>query len=179
MKSVFAHLLAGSWLFVLTTAAASQTSNEQLIKRLEGAAPSDIVANATIVNVAADGKMSTVREGTNGWTCMDPDPGGSPMCGDAGGTDWIHAYMSKGAAPQKLGFIYMLKGDTGASNTDPYAMSQTSDNNWVVQGPHVMIVGAEAKPMMQAYPRDTKADPKKPYIMWPGSPYEHIMLPVE
>jgi len=97
MKSVFAHLLAGSWLFVLTTAAALQTSNEQLIKRLEGAAPSDIVANATIVNVAADGKMSTVREGTNGWTCMDPDPGGSPMCGDAGGTNWIHAYMSKGA----------------------------------------------------------------------------------
>jgi pseudouridine synthase len=29
-------------------------------------------------------------------------------------------------------------------------------------------------------PRDAKAaDPKKPYVMWPGSPYEHLMLPTK
>jgi hypothetical protein len=44
---------------------------------------------------------------------------------------------------------------------------------------HVMIVGAEAKSMMQGYPRDAKPDPTKPYVMWPGTPYEHLMLPVK
>jgi hypothetical protein len=115
--------------------------------------------------------------GTNGWTCMDP--GGAPMCADAGGVEWIKAYMAKGDAPQKLGFIYMLKGDAGVSNTDPYGMTETPDNNWVVTGPHVMIVGAEAKDMMLTYPRSAKADPSKPFVMWPDSPYEHLMLPVE
>ena len=38
-------------------------------------------------------------------------------------------------------------------------------NNWVKTGPHVMIVGAEAKSMFVAYPRDAKADPAKPYVM--------------
>ena len=87
--------------------------------------------------------------------------------------------MSKGPAPQQLGFIYMLKGDGGASNTDPYASGETPDNNWVVTGPHVMVVGAAAKDMLKGYPREAKADPKKPYVMWPGTPYEHLMLPVK
>jgi hypothetical protein len=44
---------------------------------------------------------------------------------------------------------------------------------------HVMIVGAEAKSMMQGYPRDAKPAPTKPYVMWPGTPNEHLMLPVK
>jgi len=42
-----------------------------------------------------------------------------------------------------------------------------------------MIVGGEAKGMMQAYPRDPKGDPNKPYVMWAGTPYEHLMLQVK
>jgi hypothetical protein len=41
----------------------------------------------------------------------------------------------------------------------------------------VMIVGSGAK-MLDGYPRDAKADPTKPYVMWPGTQYEHLMLPV-
>jgi len=73
----------------------------------------------------------------------------------------------------------MLRGDNGASNTDPYATEKTADNNWVQTGSHVMIVGGEAKAMLQGYPHDAKADPTKPYVMWPGTPYEHLMLPVK
>ncbi len=173
-------MLAGVALIGFATAATAQmkhVSDEQLLKNLEGAAPSDILENATVLNMAPDGTINTVREGTNGWTCMDP--GGAPMCADAGGLEWAQAYMSKGEAPQKLGFIYMLKGDTGVSNTDPFSMTETADNNWVVTGPHVMIVGAEAKDMMQGYPRDPNPDPSKPYVMWSGTPYEHLMLPIE
>jgi len=44
-------------------------------------------------------------------------------------------------------------------------------------GAHVMIVGSGAK-MLDGYPRDPKGDATKPYVMWPGTPYEHLMLPV-
>jgi hypothetical protein len=180
MKHSSILMLAGTSLAFLATAANAQmkyVSDEELLKNLEGTAPPDVLANATVLNMVPDGSMKTVREGTNGWTCMDP--GGAPMCADAAGLEWTQAYVSKGEAPQKLGFIYMLKGDTGVSNTDPYGLTETPDNNWVASGPHVMIVGTEAKSMMQAYPRDAKPDPSKPYVMWPDTPYEHIMLPVE
>ncbi len=150
---------------------------DELMELLKGAAPPAVFDNATILDMQADGSMSVLRKGTNGWTCMDP--GDAPMCADAGAAEWAKAYMSKGPAPQKLGFIYMLRGDNGASNTDPYATGETPDNNWVKTGAHVMIVGAEAKALLQSYPRDPKPDPKKPYVMWAGSPYEHLMLPVQ
>jgi hypothetical protein len=54
--------------------------------------------------------------------------------------------MNKGPARQKLGFIYMLNGDQGSSDTAPYAEKETPDNNWVRTGPHVMIVGARLRP---------------------------------
>jgi hypothetical protein len=151
-------------------------SDEQLMQHLSTAAPPEVLAQATIMNMGQDGKMKVVRQGDNGWTCMDP--GGAPMCADAAAMEWAQAWQTHGPAPQKLGFMYMLHGDTGASNTDPYAKQETPENNWVKTGAHVMIVGAEAKPMMQNYPREAKADPNKPYVMWPGTPYEHLMLPV-
>jgi hypothetical protein len=180
MKALLTPMLAGTFLVGLATAAFPETkhvSDDQLLKTLEGAAPATILANATVLNMAPDGTMKTVRTGTNGWTCMDP--GGAPMCADAGGLEWAQAYMSKGTAPQKLGVVYMLKGDNGASNTEPHSMTETADNNWVVTGPHVMIVGAEAKNMMHAHPREAKGDPSKPFVMWMGTPYEHLMMPVE
>lgn len=153
-------------------------SDDELMAKLKGAAPPAVFENATVLGMAADGSMKEIRKGTNGWTCMDPS-GTDPMCADAGGMEWGQAFMTKGAAPQKLGFIYMLSGDNGASNTDPYAAGETADNNWIKTGSHVMIVGAEAKSMLAGYPRDAKADPTRPYVMWVGTPYEHLMLPIQ
>ena len=152
-------------------------TDAELLELLKSAAPPAVLEKATVLNMADDGSMKAIRKGTNGWTCMDP--GGAPMCADAGGMEWGQAYMTKGAAPQKLGFIYMLRGDNGASNTDPYATGEKPDNNWVQTGSHVMIVGAEAKAMLAGYPHDAKADPHKPYVMWMGTPYEHLMLPIQ
>jgi hypothetical protein len=41
-----------------------------------------------------------------------------------------------------------------------------------------MIVGPAAK-TMASYSRTADPDPTKPYVMWPGSAYEHLMLPVK
>ena len=70
----------------------------------------------------------------------------------------------------------MLAGGTDASNTDPYAQKPEANNNWVETGPHVMVVGA--KGTMDGYRRDAKPDTSKPYVMWPDTPYEHLMIPV-
>jgi hypothetical protein len=89
-----------------------------------------------------------------------------------------HTYQATvQGAPGHCPVMYMLRGDGGASNTDPYSMKEEPGNNWIKTGSHVMIVGSGAK-MLDGYPREAKADPTKPYVMWPGTAYEHLMLPV-
>jgi hypothetical protein len=73
--------------------------------------------------------------------------------------------------------MYMLKGGTDASNTDPYATAPTDTNNWIKTGPHVMVVGS--KELLVGYPTDAKPDTSKPYVMWAGTPYAHLMIPVK
>ena len=180
-QPLLSFLAAGSFLLVSVSAATAQhatMSDKELMDKLQGAAPAAVIKDATILNMTADGQMTPIQKGTNGWTCMAPQDG-DPMCADAGAMEWVKAWQSKGPEPQTLGFIYMLRGDNGASNTDPYATKETADNNWIKTGSHVMIVGAEAKPMMKNYPRDAKANPKTAYVMWPNTPYEHLMLPTE
>ena len=82
-----------------------------------------MLKGAAILNMGADGQMKVIQAGTNGWTCMDP--GGAPMCADESAMEWAKAWKSKGPAPQKLGFIYMLNGDNGASNTSRTDVSET------------------------------------------------------
>jgi len=40
-----------------------------------------------------------------------------------------------------------------------------------------MIVGA--KEMVEGYPRIAKPETSEPYVMWPDTPYEHLMMPVQ
>ncbi|MBV9776455.1 MAG: hypothetical protein JO143_05330 [Acetobacteraceae bacterium] len=151
-------------------------SDQEYMQQVTKAAPQQIVEQATVLRMHK-GEMRTVKKGTNEFTCM-VSPAGSPMCMDPDAMEWAKAWQSHGPAPDKTGFIYMLAGDTGASNTDPYATGQKPDNHWVQTGSHVMVVGAAAK-NMQGYPRTAEADPTKPYVMWPGTPYEHLMIPVK
>ena len=98
------------------------------------------------------------------------------MCADKNGVAWMAALMTHATPPDALGFVYMLAGDGGTSNTDPYATAQTASNHWVKTGPHVMILGPAAKTM--GYPMTADPDPTKPYVMWPDTPYAHLMIPV-
>ena len=156
-------------------------SDEDLIKLSLSAAPEAIAKDATVVVMDHDGKMRTLRQGAGQWTCMPghADPANpDPMCGDKNAMEWGAAWMNHKEPPaNKVGFMYMLRGDGGASNTDPYATKEEPGNNWIKTGAHVMIVGSGAK-MLDGYPREAKADPTRPYVMWPGTQYEHLMLPV-
>ena len=151
------------------------TTDANYIAKVMTAAPEQIVKGATIVAMEK-GTMRTLQQGTNEFTCMVMG-NGTPMCTDKNGMEWVHALMTRTAPPDKTGFMYMLNGDTGASNTDPFATGQTPENHWVKTGPHVMILGPAAKTL--GYARTPDADPTKPYVMWAGTPYEHVMIPVK
>lgn len=154
----------------------------KLIESAMSAAPMSIAKNATVIDMSADGKMRTVRQGTNGWTCM-PDnpttPGPDPMCMDKNAMEWAGAWMEHKAPPVgKVGLMYMLAGGTDASNTDPYATKPSAENHWIKTGPHIMVVGADAS-FYDAYPHGADPDTSVPYVMWAGTPYQHLMAPVK
>jgi len=156
-------------------------TDAQLIASAMRAAPLSVARGATIVTMGDDGKMRTLREGKNGFTCMPdypPTPGPDPMCMDKNAMDWANAWMTKAAPPAgKIGLMYMLEGGTDASNTDPYATKPTATNHWIKTGPHVMIVGADPS-FYDMYPKSADPDTSAPYVMWPGTPYQHLMAPV-
>lgn len=157
-------------------------TDQEIITSATAAAPAKVAQNATIVVMDASGKMRTVRQGTNGFTCMadNPEtPGPDPMCMDKNSMEWVHAWIAHTTPTAgKIGFMYMLAGGTDASNTDPYATKPTASNHWVKTGPHVMIVGADAS-FYDTYPKNADPDTSVPYIMWAGSPYQHVMIPVK
>jgi hypothetical protein len=156
-------------------------ADQKMIQSAMQAAPPKVSAKATIVAMKADGSTRTVRAGNNGFTCMADNPstpGPDPMCMDAAAWDWAHAWMGhKPPASGHIGFMYMLAGGTDASNTDPYATKPTASNHWVKTGPHVMIVGADAG-FYAMYPTSADPDTAVPYVMWAGTPYQHLMIPV-
>lgn len=150
-------------------------SDAAVIAKATSAAPPDIGRNAAVMGMGADGKMKELRAGTNGWMCM-LDLAGDSMCLDKEWQAWGDAWMNKKdpPKPKTVGVAYMLKGDKGASNTDPYATKPTADNQWVVSGPHIMLLPTDVS-QLDAYPTDwTKGGP---WVMWKGTPYAHIMVP--
>ncbi len=152
----------------------------KLIGSAMRAAPRKVGEGATIVAAEPGGKMRTLREGRNGFTCM-PDnpatPGPDPMCMDKAAMEWVNAWMTRKPPPARVGFMYMLEGGTDASNTDPFAERPTATNHWITTGPHVMVVGADAS-FYDQYPKSANPDTGLPYVMWPGTPWQHLMIPV-
>jgi hypothetical protein len=162
-------------------ASTNSTASSDPIASAESAAPASIAQAASIVTVSSDGKMTTLRQGKNGWTCMPdaPDtPGPDPMCMDANAAKWAAAWMGHKPPPEgTTGVMYMLEGGTDASNTDPYATKPTAENAWIKTGPHIMIVGSSA--VLAGHPSGAKPDTSVPYVMWAGTPYAHLMVPMK
>lgn len=163
------------------TAGANSAAPSDAVASAESAAPASLAHAASIVTADASGNMTVVRKGTNGWTCM-PDapttPGPDPMCFDANAGKWIDAMLHHKPPPEGVvGMMYMLEGGTDASNTDPYAAGPSAGNDWIKTGPHVMVVGS--KELLVGYPSGAKPDTSVPYIMWAGTPYAHLMVPVK
>jgi hypothetical protein len=160
-------------------------TDAQKIANAMSAAPAAISKGATIMDWpdTPTGQPRQLRAGTNGWVCYpnSPDEFGAasvddPMCLDKTWQDWGMAWMSKTKPTlNAAGIAYMLQGDKGASNTDPFATGPTADNHWVMSPAHVMVVFPDPS-SLDAYPTDPKNG--GPWVMWKGTPYAHLMVPV-
>src|ERR1700674_1951784 len=171
-----------------TTASAAPTTHEGKIQNAMSAAPDSVSLAATIMDWPATegGQFTQLRAGTNGWVCYPSTPaatgavGQDPMCLDAEFQKWAGAWMTKKSPKLSgVGVAYMLQGDRGASITDPFAKTAGAAKNaqdWVVAGPHIMVTTPNAA-TLSALPGVPTGG--VPWVMWKGTPYAHIMVPVK
>ncbi len=150
-------------------------STAQKIDLAKAAAPANVSDEARIL----DADNTVLQEGNNGWTCMVGTPPNyeNPMCVDAVWLGWLDAFMNK--KPYKndaksIGFSYMLVGDIPVDNDEPFNTDEDK-NTWVQEGPHLMLLVPQG--LFGDLPRDPYAG--GPYVMWEGSEYAHIMVPLE
>ena len=155
-------------------------SDTEKIANAMSAAPAAVSRDASVVEMNEDGSMKVLRKGSGEWTCVPDDPntpGNDPMCLDPNAMEWLHAYATKSAPPDKIGFIYMLQGGWDFSNIDPFA-TRREKGNATITGPHVMVVGPRMK-SVPGYDRTGEGvNTATPYVMWKDTPYEHLMISV-
>jgi hypothetical protein len=98
------------------------------------------------------------------------------MCFDAHWMEWASAWMTK-TQPKVtgVGVAYMLQGGSDPSNTDPFATGPAPGEDWVDSGAHVMVVVPDPK-TLDGMSTDFRSG--APYVMWQGTPYAHIMVPI-
>lgn len=166
---------------MIPTVADVTPSTMDPIQNAMSAAPLRVAENATILDWpdTAGGNLVELRAGDNGWTCVTDlpfTPTDDPMCMDANGLEFLHAYLA-GRAPEytNVGIIYMLQGQSIASNSDPSLTEPPAGADWVIDGPHFMVVAPwKLDPALYS----TDHDAGGPYTMFAGTPYEHLMVPV-
>jgi len=166
----------------MAMAAGPVMTKAQKIANAMTAAPASISDKATVLDwPAKEGDTPMVlRPGTNNWSCLPDMPdtkGNDPMCLDEPWMKWVEAYTARTTpAVGRVGIGYMIAPGGGwASNTDPYAMAEKSDNHWGLHKPHVMVVVPDVKSLA-----GMSTDPNNggPYVMFAGTPYAHIMAPI-
>ena len=182
MRSRTNLLMTTVILLAAGTAGAYAADKDEMIKNAMSAAPKAVGENASVVTFDDKMNMVVLKKGTNGFTCLPNDPttpSNDPMCVDENGLAWTMALIKKEPAPPegKIGFGYMLQGETATSNVDQFA-PPPADGKWHEAGPHVMIFNPKAA-AITGYPQPgEKPDVTQPWVMWAGSPYEHLMIPV-
>ena len=169
--------------------AGPHTSTEWKIWAYSTAAPSFIAENCSVVDV--DGTV--LREGTNGWTAMAANPRGMadpengwknpheamPMVGDAEAMKWAMAFMSGGTPEMESdGWAWMLHGDMGEDNTKQLVLNKedSAEGKWIESGAHLMLFPKDPASLKG---NTTDFNTGAPYIMFEGTGYDHLMIPVE
>ena len=152
-------------------------SQDETIESAMSAGPASIATNATI----QDWEGNVLRKGDNGWTCLPDRPdteGNDPWCVNAPWLNLIDALVNKKEPTYtEIGVAYMLMGDTPVSNSDPYATEPTGPEDWVTDlGPHLMILIPDRSKLKGISTDHLNGGP---WVMWPDTPYVHLMIPLE
>lgn len=173
MKAIIGLLAAAISVLASSQLAAEETG--QLLQDALSAAPVSLREKVTVM----DWDNNILQEGSSEYVCFPTPPtlqGIAPMCLDGPWQKWADAWVNKkDHTNAAVGISYMLAGDGGASNIDPYAENKTEDNQWVQEGPHLMVIVPDHS-VLDSLPTDPYSG--GPYVMWKGTDFAHIMVPV-
>ncbi len=163
------------------------SSAEWQIKTYSSAAPSFIGDFATVIG----GNGEILREGTNGWICQHGNPRpfpeegwksaheAMPACHDEEGMKWMMAY-AEGKKPNlnRDTYMWMLHGDVGEDNLVPGVLNKkdSTPDQWIESGPHLMLMPKDPASLENFTSDFNKGEP---YVMFPGTEYAHLMIPIE
>lgn len=143
------------------------------------AGPSAVVHGARVLDYGAKvtDPYVLLRKGSGAWTCFPdwPDsPGNDPICYDRQGMKWLGAYNA-GKKPHLTGpgIAYRLQGGSDPSLTDPAALKPAKGGHWIEHPAHIVVVSPG-----KLKPSDYGGYGDDAWVMWPGTPYEHLHLPV-
>ncbi len=159
-----------------SAACAQEVDPEEVIRSALSAGPASITNDAAVM----DWDLNEVRAGTNGWTCL-PDradtEGNDPWCVNAPWLNFLRAYVGQTEPTYtEVGVAYMLMGDSPVSNSDPYATEPTTEDDWVTDlGAHLMMLLPD-RSNLEGISTDHRNGGH--WVMWPNTPYAHIMIPV-
>lgn len=182
-RKILAFAVAATVLATLCPSLATGQSKAAKIANATAAAPAAIGRAATVMDWPdAKGHSEQLRAGTNGWICMPSEPknkyrNNDAMCLDPNFMSMIGSMMAKQAPAMKgVGYAYMLTTDDWESNTSFGDKGPTPTNEWHHVGSHVMVAYPD-KAALAGLP--TTPSKSGPYVMWPSTPYAHVMWPVK
>ena len=186
MKKIYFTFLIAPFCLLADDHKAQGNSIDWEIEAYTTSAPDFIGNFATVISASGE----VLREGSNGWTCLPfiamPKMGfktkneAAPACADQNAMAWANAYLSQ--TEPKLendGWIWMLHGDTGVDNFRPYSEGDeknTDRKDWIYSGAHLMLMPKDPNSLGS---QTTDFTTGAPYVMMKGTPYVHLMIPVE
>ena len=186
MKKIYFTFLIAPFCLLADDHKAQGNSIDWEIEAYTTSAPDFIGNFATVISASGE----VLREGSNGWTCLPfiamPKMGfktkneAAPACADQNAMAWANAYLSQ-TEPQleNDGWIWMLHGDTGVDNFRPYSEGDeknTDPKDWIYSGAHLMLMPKDPNSLGS---QTTDFTTGAPYVMMKGTPYVHLMIPVE
>ena len=137
---------AAAWMLLLPAALHSQAaaSDNAYIRRAQLGAPRSISAEAAIARIEKDGKVTSIRDGKNGFTCGTiPDGGNSPVCADQAGWDFLVSAFTHQDKPKsdKPGIAYMMQGGRHwESKSGDIVMEPGNGAHMAKEPPHWMLL---------------------------------------
>jgi hypothetical protein len=180
-RKMIALAFAVTLLAALCPSLVAAQSKAAKIANALAAAPASVSKDATVMDWSS-GKSVELRHGTNGWVCIPSEPKSKyitndPMCLDQNFMSLIGAMMAKQPPALKgVGYAYMLTTDDWESNAAASDKGPTATNGWHHVGSHVMVAYPD-KSALAGLP--TTPSKTGPYVMWPDTPYAHVMWPVK
>ena len=92
---------------------------------------------------------------------------------------WMMAF-AEGKTPNltRDTYMWMLHGDVGEDNLVPGVLNEneSTPEQWIESGPHLMLMPKDPESLKNFTTDFRKGEP---YVMFPGTVYAHLMIPVE